>query len=260
MATQQELDLSKINLTESVYDFDVWYAEAWSRKQGQFSFNLANTLIRFLKEKHKSIKSVLDVCSGSGEFVSVLRNICTDCMGVDNAEGYLRFVQSKINDVVFKKVDKLYDFNLKRKFDLISCNRDVVNMFTTFAKWETFFKTTFEHLNKGGMLMFDYYTKHKLEGWQETIFEQSAEIDYVSDVTQNNGLCVMSEVYYLKETSTLYRKTGDVMVEAWFENDEIVKALKLAGFREVKLVDSNLVEIPADKLAERNRIHILAYK
>jgi hypothetical protein len=93
------------------------------------------------------------------------------------------------------------------------------------------------------MLMFDYYTKHKLDGWQATIFEQSPEIDYVSDVTQNNGLCVMSEVYYLKETSTLYRKTGDVMVEAWFETWDIVKCLEKIGFKDIKFVDATTLNI-----------------
>ena len=243
---------------ESDFNFDIWYAEAWSRKQGNFSFKLANNLIRFLKSKNLMIKSVLDVCSGSGEFISVLRNICTDCMGVDNAEGYLEYVRPKFPDVEFKKVDYLYEFNLKRKFDLISCNRDVVNMFTNWTQWQNFFNTVYKHLNKKGLFMFDFYTKKKLDGWSEIIFEQGNDLDYVSKVSQNNGLCVMNETYYVRETNTLYRKTGDIMVEAWFDTEEIIKGLESAGFKDIRLVDISLEEVKDYK--DLNRIHVLARK
>ena len=248
--------MEKTKGVESSYDFDVWYAEAWSRKQGAFSFKLANNLVRFLKEKKINVKSVLDVCSGSGEFISIMRNSCEDCMGIDNAKGYLAYVQSKYHDIKFKQVDKLYSFNLKRKFDLISCNRDVVNMFTNFEYWKTFFKTVHDHLNKNGLFLFDFYTQKKLENWQGVIYEEGDDLDYVSKVSQNNGCCVQNEVYYLKETSTLYRKTGDIMVEAWFKTDVILDALKEAGFKDVKMVDIELNEIK--DASDLNRIHILA--
>ncbi len=249
---------NKPSISEGSFDFDVWYAEAWSRKQGNFSFKLANNLIRFLKSRNIMIKSVLDVCSGSGEFISVLRNICTDCMGVDNAEGYLNFVRPKFPDVEFKKVDYLYEFDLKRKFDAISCNRDVVNMFTNWTQWEKFFNTIYKHLNKKGIFMFDFYTKKKLNGWNELIYEQGSDLDYVSKVSQNNGLCVMNETYYVKETNTLYRKTGDIMVEAWFETWDIVKCLEKIGFKDIKFVDIELNEVK--EIDELNRIHIIARK
>ncbi len=253
-----EKDSRQSSIKANAFNFDVWYAEAWSRKQGNFSFKLANNLIRFLKANNINIKSVLDVCSGSGEFISVLRNICTDCVGVDNAEGYLDYVRPKFQDVDFKKVDYLYEFNLKRKFDVISCNRDVVNMFTNWTQWQLFFKTVFNHLNKRGIFIFDFYTKKKLDGWQEIVYEQGADLDYVSKVSQNNGLCVMNETYYVKETSTLYRKTGDIMVEAWFETEAIIKELETQGFKDIKLMDIDFNEVREYK--DLNRIHIMARK
>lgn len=242
------------------FEFDEWYAEAWSRKQAGFSEKLANTLISYLKTNNRPVQSVLDVCSGSGEFVSILRNITTDCVGVDNAEGYLSYAKNHYPDVEFKKVEKLYDFKLRRKFDLISCNRDVVNMFTTFDKWKTFFKTVSSHLAPKGLFMFDFYTEKKLAGWNEVVFEQGEDLDYVSKVSQNNGLCVMSEVYYLKESSTYYRKTTDVMVEAWFKLEDILSALHEVGFKKVKVVDKNLQPIDEKEIQNQTRLHILAEK
>lgn len=241
---------------ESKFDFDVYYAEAWSRRQGGFSFGLANNLIRYLNRYHIYVKSVLDVCSGSGEFVSIMRNVCQDCMGVDNADGYINYVTTKFNDIDFKKVDYLYDFKLKRKFDLISFNHDTINLFTKWSEWQKFFETCYSHLVKNGILMFDFYTKKKLDGWTELIFEQGEGIDYVSDVKQNNGYCVLNETYYLKETNALVRKTGDIMVEAWFDTENILSALKQAGFKSVEVVDYELNKV--EDYSNMDRIHILA--
>lgn len=242
------------------FNFDKWYAEAWSRKQGGFSGTLARTLVRYIKANNIPIKSVLDVCSGSGEFTSLLRNIVPTCVGIDVADGYLEYARSNYHDVDFIKIAKLYEFKLKKKFDLVSCNRDVINMFTTFEKWQTFFKTVYSHLNKGGIFMFDFYTEKKLSGWKEVVFEQGEDLDYVSRVSQNNGLCVMNEVYYLKESSIYYRKTADVMVEAWFKTEDIIKALGDAGFTKIQIVDSSLQPIKEEDYKNFDRLHVLANK
>lgn len=258
----QKAEVSKVEqlVMGNTFEFDKWYAEAWSRKQAGFSERLANTLISYLKTNNRPVRSVLDVCSGSGEFISRMRNITTDCMGVDNADGYLDYARSQYSDLEFKKVENLHEFKLKRKFDLVSCNRDVVNMFTNFEKWKAFFKSAYNHLEKNGIFMFDFYTEKKLAGWNEVIFEQGNDLDYVSKVSQNNGLCVMSEVYYLKESSIYYRKTADVMVEAWFKTEEIVKGLEETGFKKIKLVNSDLKPLEEEEIKNQMRIHVLAEK
>lgn len=242
------------------FDFDEWYADCWSRKKGHFSAKLANNLIAYLKENKKVVGSVLDVCSGSGEFISRLRNICTDCIGIDSADAYINYAQRKCPDVEFKKVNSLYDFKLKKKFDLISCNGDVVNMFTLFSNWQTFFKTIYSHLNKGGLLLFDFYTKEALDSFNGVIYEEGEEVDYISKRSQNNGLCVMSEIYYLKESSMYYRKTSDVMVETSFKVEDILNELTNQGFKNIKIVDINLNEIKPNEINNCAKLHILANK
>lgn len=247
-----------IQSLETDFKFDIWYAEAWSRVQGQFSFNLANNFIKYLKAHNKMVKSVLDVCSGAGEFISIMRNVCEDCTGIDNADSYIEYASSKHGDVKFQKVDSLCSFNLKRKFDVVSCNHDVVNMFTRWEDWQEFFNTVSAHINKGGVFMFDFYTQKKLNGLNQTTFEEGDGVDYLSNITQNNGLTVMKEYYYLKETSTLYRKTGDLMIEVAFETAKILDAVRDAGFRVVKTVDSSLAD---QKDTENlNRVHVIAIK
>ena len=248
----------KLKKLQSQFNFDIWYAEAWSKKQGYFSTKIANNLIKLFRGNQMNVGSILDVCSGSGEFISNMRNICDDCVGVDNSKAYIEYTKNKYHDVKLEYVPKLNDFNLKRTFNVVTCNHDVVNMFTKFSEWETFFKTVNKHLVKNGLFVFDFYTAKKLNGWTDLIYEQDEAVDYVSKVYQSNGLCVQNEVYYVKESSIYYRKTGDVQVEAWFDNEQIFNALKKAGFENINVLDFDFN--PIQDIEAADRIHIVCSK
>ncbi len=240
------------------YDFDIFYAEAWSKKQGQFSFKLANNLVKYLKDNNKKVSSVLDICSGSGEFLSVVSNSCPNCVGCDRAEGYLAYCRSTYRDIKFFKVDKFESFECKDRFDLITCNHDVVNMFERFDQWETFFKTVFNLLKPNGIFMFDFYSEFKLKGWANLIYEQSPDIDYISKVYNQSDKCVFNEVYYLKQSTDYYRKTSDIMVESYYPTEQILDAVKKAGFNSIQPIDMSIK--PIELTEKMERVHILAKK
>lgn len=257
MAKERIIDDGKHELATK-YDFDEWYAEAWSRRQGYFSTTLANNLIKYLKEGNRDINSALDICSGSGEFISILKNVVSECMGVDNALGYINYVKNRYHDITFEYVKQLYDFKLKRTFDLVSCNRDVVNMFNNFDEWQKFFKTAHKLLNKNGYFLFDFYTQKKLNGWEEVIYEQAENLDYVSKVSRHETKTVFNEVYYIKQSTEYYRRTGDIMVEEAFPTDQILDALQKAGFGDIKLLNIDFSQIAEPQNADR--IFVLARK
>ncbi len=247
-------DMSKGNQ----FKFDVWYAEAWSRRQGYFSFKIANNLKKVMEAKKLKINSVLDVCSGSGEFLSFMSTFVPTCVGVDNADGYLEFVRNKFPDIKFEKIDSLSDFNINQKFDLLTCNHDVVNMFLTFDEWKTFFNSAYNHLNDGGYIIFDVYSENKMKTWEKVTFEQDYTLDYVQKVSNNDGICVMDEVYYIRESETLYRKTSDCMLETGFPTINIIEALKEAGFKNIRTVDIDFNDL-AD-IDNVDRIHFVCQK
>ncbi len=255
IAKENEKKLKEIG---AKFNFDVWYAEAWSRRQGYLSFKLANNLKKKFEAENKVVNSVLDVCSGSGEFLNVMSNFVKTCVGVDNAEGYLQLVRSKFKDIEFIKIKDLYKFDLKRKFDLVTCNHDVINMFLKFVDWETFFDVVYKHLENEGMFIFDFYTDKKMKEWDFVSFEQDYTLDYVQSVKRQYDACVMDEVYYIRESETLYRKTADTMIETSFPTEQIVKALEKAGFVDLQYVDVNLE--PIEDLENAGRIHILCKK
>ena len=54
-------------------------------------------------------------------------------------------------------------FKLDVKFDAIICVYHGINHLLDFSAWESFFSCAYRHLNDGGVLAFDTYTRSHLE-------------------------------------------------------------------------------------------------
>lgn len=239
--------------------FDKNYAAAWSADQGGFSYQLSNNLIEYLKENNISVKSCLDVCCGTGEFLGHLSKLGIACAGTEVAKSMIEYSKEKYPNMNFTLTKEIYDFPTKQKFDLITCNHDMLNMIERFDNWKEMFKNASSALNKNGIFMFDYYTKNKLENWNEVSFEESDTIDHVRQIKKGiDNKCIINEIYYIKNNEGLYSKTFDIVVDSYFENSEIVEALKKAGFKTVELCDFSLS--PVSNLDTRNRVHVIAKK
>ena len=70
---------------------------------------------------------------------------------------------------------------------------------------------------------------------------------------------VITYTYFINYENYLV-KTRDVVVECFYETEEIVKALKDAGFKNVMLVDQNLNPINETSYNYVERIHVVAMK
>ena len=77
LALKKNLDSDEIK-SGNKFKFDIWYAEAWSRRQGYFSVKIANNLKKKFANEGTKIESVLDVCSGSVEFLNVMNTFVKD--------------------------------------------------------------------------------------------------------------------------------------------------------------------------------------
>ena len=94
--------------------------------------------------------------------------------------------------------------------------------------------------------------------WEKVIFEQDYTLDYVQKVANEDGVCIMDEVYYIRENESLYRKTADKMIETGFPTEAVKKALEEVGFSKIDFIDINF-----EKRSENDdvdRVHILCQK
>jgi len=242
--------------------FDIKYAEAWHKKQGDFSSRLAHGLVNYMKSHNLKINSCLDVCCGTGEFIDCMKNVIPVCAGNEIAQSMIDYAKGALPDIKFYYIPEMHKFKVDQKYDLITCNHDMVNSLHDKALWQSFFNTCYGALNKGGHLLFDVYTDEKLKNWKETIYEQSRLIDHVRSVNQKDGLCVINEVYYMIGDEfmepVVYSKTFDILIEMGVPTNEILAMLQKAGFRKVEAFDSKME--PLDSIEGKGRIHFWCEK
>ena len=137
------------------------------------------------------------------------------------------------------------------------------------------FKKVYYHLNNGGIFIFDFYTKRKLKDWNEVTFDENIKLDYVRNVVSDGkSKTTISNIYYIninpKEESyidkkydfndheTQYKRTEDTLDEYYFENDDILNAIKRSGYRYLITTDANFA--PVSGISDMNRMHIIAIK
>ncbi len=119
-----------------------------------------------------------------------------------------------------------------------------------------FFKAVNKHLTGNGIFVFDFYTKHKLKDWNETTYSSSDWLDCLTNI--KSGLydkTVINYTYYINYQNYMV-KTRDIVVESYFETEQIIDALKKCGFKNITLTDKNLQPLESTEYAER--IHVIA--
>lgn len=246
---EANMDSNQVN-----YDF----AKAWDVSQGDFAHGIAENILNFAENNGRKIESVYDICCGASNLLSVFEQKGIKCYGTETRQGMYDYSKEKHPDVTYFLTKNMNEVPGKQKVDCITCTHDIVNYFNSFDEWQSFFKDVEKHLNKKGMFVFDFYTKHKLKDWNETTFKTTNNLDYIMNV--KSGIydkTVITYTYFINYDS-YFIKTKDVVVECYYETADILDALRKAGFKNIKIVDQNLQETEENNYAER--IHIVAMK
>ena len=234
------------------YDF----AKAWDLNQGEFAQGIANKILAYNETNNKGFKSVYDVCCGASNLLKVFNDNGFKCYGTETREGMFKYSKEKIPQATYFLTEHVYDLPGKEKVDLITCTHDIINYLEEFREWEMLFKNASKKLSKNGVFLFDFYSKFKLQNWNETTYNRGPYLDYMLNV--KSGIydkTLLTYTYYINYEN-YYIKTKDMVVECYFEIDRIVEALKKAGFKNVQFVDSDLN--PTTYSEYQERIYIMA--
>lgn len=245
------MDSNQVN-----YDF----AKAWDLSHGNFAEEIAQNIINFASVNNRKIQTVYDICCGASNLIGVFEQKGYKCVGSETRQGMYDYSKEHHPNTKYFLTENMYDVPGRIKADVITCTHDIVNYFENFSEWELFFKNVEKHLDKRGMFVFDFYTKHKLQNWNETTFKHSHTLDYLMNVKSGvYDKTVITYTYFINY-DTHYIKTKDVVVESYFETQEILDALKRAGFKNVQIVDHNLQPLNGENIAYLDRIHVIAMK
>lgn len=238
------------------YQVDLDFAKAWDKSQGDFSKNIATAILRYASANKLKIQTALDICCGTSNFLSILNDNGIICFGTEIDQSMIDYSKEKYPSLTFQLSSNIPEFNFKNKFDLITCNHDMVNYLENFDEWVELFKSAIKNLNKHGVFVFDFYTKNKLKDWNETSFSSTDSLDCLLNV--KSGLfdkTVLSYTYYINYEDYMI-KTKSITTECYYDTQIIVDALKKVGFKNVSLVDGDLNPITDIESAER--IHVIA--
>lgn len=114
-----------------------------------------------IKKYHPSAKTVLDMACGTGTLTNGLAQDY-EVEGLDFSEGQIAVAQSNFPNITFHNMD-MANFELDKKFDVITCLFNSINHLTNFDSWIKTFKAVNKHMNADGIFVFDVSTKYKLE-------------------------------------------------------------------------------------------------
>lgn len=237
---------------EVSYDF----AKAWDASQGDFAKHIANSIVAYTETNNKSFSSVYDICCGSSNLLAEFHKLGFKCFGTETRQGMYDYSKDKLPEVTYYLTENMYDLPGKEKADIITCTHDIVNYLEEFSEWETLFKNVSKKLTKNGIFVFDFYSKYKLSNWNESTYKSTPSLDYLTTVKSGLYDKTMITYNYYINYNNYYVKTKDVVVESYFELDQILDALKRAGFKNVQIVDANLIKTEPNQYAER--IYVVA--
>jgi SAM-dependent methyltransferase len=106
---------------------------------------------------HSDVQSLLDLGTGTGAILTGFKGKIPKLVGLDISEAMLDAARTNLPEADFVLAD-MSDFDLGIRFDAAICLFDAINHLRSFDQWERLFEKTAEHLNPGGVFIFDMIT------------------------------------------------------------------------------------------------------
>ncbi len=243
-------------MNNNTIDFN--FAIGWDKFEGNFSMKLANNLLIFGESNNKKIKSALDICVGSGNFLQALSNRGIKCFGTETEGNFIELCDSKLSKTKIIQTKSPSDIPFKDDFDIIACNNSTVNSFESFEEWKNLFKNAYKHLSNNGMFVFDYDTYSGLKDKNKVFYNSISESDKVLEiVSEKFDKSTFNYTYYIKVSDYMI-KTKHSITKSFYENTLILNELKKVGFKKILTCNENLEPIEDIETAEK--IFIIASK
>ena len=181
----------------------------------------------WIRQRRPGAKRVLELACGTASMLKPLPQKW-EVWGIDLSQAMLQQARAKVPRGHFL-VQDITRFRLPQKFDAIICLLDSMNHLTRFRDWEQTFRRVREHLEDGGVFIFDVYTARKLRRLEtEGPFVQMYGRDYlmVSATSGGRGLTNCSIRIFENVGHGQYRLAETEIAERAFPLARIRRALR----------------------------------
>lgn len=190
-----------------------------------------------LKRHHPNARTLLELGCGTGTMLASLSRKY-EAVGLDISTAMLELARRRMLHVELIEGD-MRDFQLGRKFDIVMCVFDSLNHVTSFSDWERVFRRAAEHLEPGGIFLFDINTEYKFQAYvrDAPIVEQLGRDVCIYEVSPlSHGRYALDiQIFEWKEGKTFELQRG-VVIEKTFPARRIAAALR-KHFRSYRTYD-----------------------
>jgi cyclopropane fatty-acyl-phospholipid synthase-like methyltransferase len=115
-----------------------------------------------IERRHRKAATLLDLACGTGS-ITVLLAGTYRVSGLDISPGMLAIAREKLPGRSRLYLADMTSFRLRSTFDVIVCAYQGVNHLLSLAAWQSSFDCVYEHLNRGGLFVFDIATLSHLD-------------------------------------------------------------------------------------------------
>lgn len=135
-----------------------FYKKDWGKDSIRYVELITNIISTF----NLNINSILDVGCGTGILANELKNMNFKVTGIDISNEMIDVANETTTGIEFL-VSDMRNFNLNKKFDMITCTFDAINYITTDEDMKDTINTIYNHLNTNGVFIFDINTPYLYE-------------------------------------------------------------------------------------------------
>ncbi len=188
---------------------------------------------------HRAV-TLLEVACGTGSIIALLADRY-HVSGLDISPGILAVAREKLPDGTALYQADMSGFRLDTRFDAIICVYHGINHLLSFSAWKAFFACAHQHLNDGGVLIFDILTIDNLKMMASTpkvVQEFDENYLQITVQTADDAVFEWNIELFERQRGGGYKSLAEVIRTISYPPEKIQEALA-EGFINVEIIESD---------------------
>lgn len=218
---------------------------------------------KFIKDVYNKYdinpQNLLEIACGTGNLTKYLADDNYNIICFDLSEEMLSIAYKKLRkykNVSIRHMD-MRDFKYNRTFDSIISICDSINYITDLEDLTKVFNNVYNHLQDGGVFIFDINSYHKLANiiGNNTFIYDEDDVFYIWDNIFEDNIANFYLTFFINRDG-MYERFDEYHQERAYKKEEIIKLLEGAGFKEISIFDGLSFDLPTEKSSRLNFVAI----
>ena len=214
------------------------FAWVYNRYWGSYSKGIMPVLEKLIFPYIPQNGKILDLCCGTGQLANSLTEKGYEVTGIDISEEMIKFARRNAPKANFL-IEDARSFDFSTCFNATLTVFDSLNHLMELKELEAVFKNVYSVLKPGGIFLFDLNMKEGFEKRWKGSFNL-VEDEHVCAVRS----CYDQDSKIGKFEITVFRllekweRTDVILQQRCYSHQEVISALRNAGFQEIKALDA----------------------